>query len=98
MSVVSEILNLRSNQFSSMTTLLSTIERQNSAQSISQVLGRSYAVLDAADALLTNVAAHAADQLGEPPATPGNRRSVVPFLRKARRSDPDQLHQRRLFA
>jgi hypothetical protein len=45
-----------------------------------------------------NVAAHAAEQLSDPSESRKSRRAVVPFQRKPRRSDPGQLHQRRLFA
>jgi hypothetical protein len=98
MSVVTEILGLRQNQFSSMTTLLSAIERRKDAYTIDRLLRRSYAVTEAADALLTNVAAHCAEALSEPPTIPETRRAVVPFRRKPRRSDSGRLHQRRLFA
>ena len=96
MSVVTEILGLRRNQFSSMTALLSAIERYWTTQCDEHVLGRKYAVFEAADMLLTNVAAHAAEALNEPPATHKTRRAIVPFRRKARRSDPGQLRQRLL--
>jgi hypothetical protein len=51
-----------------------------------------------ADLVLLNVAAHAADVLGELPAIPEARRAKLPSRRKRRRPDPSQLHQRRLFA
>jgi hypothetical protein len=59
---------------------------------------RDYAVKEAADLVLVNVAAHAAEALNEPPTIRNIRRAVVPFRRKPRRSDPGQLRQRRLFA
>ena|SRR5215467_404673 len=98
MSVVTEILSLRQNHFSSMMTLISAIDRHRAAHSDEQILGRSYAVLEAADMLLTNVAAHAAEAFDEPPSIRKARRAVVPFQRKRRRSEPGQLQQRRLFA
>jgi len=56
MSVVTEILSLRRNQFSSMTTLLSAIDRYWATQCDEHVVGRKYAVFEAADMLLINVA------------------------------------------
>ena len=97
MSVVTEILSLRRNQFSSMTTLLSAIDRYWATKCDEHVAGRRYAVYEAADMLLINVAAHAAEVLSEPPTTNKTLRAVVPFRRKPRRSDPGRLHQRRLF-
>jgi len=98
MSVVSEILDLRRDKFSSITRLLAALDRQGCpTENCAHVPMRDYAVREAADLVLLNVAAHAADQLNQPPAIPKARRAVVPFLRKPRRSDPGQLRQRRLF-
>ena len=58
---------------------------------------RRYAVIEIADMVLLNVAAHAADALSEPPVIRRTRR-FLRFWRKPRRSDPEELHQRRLFA
>jgi hypothetical protein len=53
---------------------------------------------EAADKVLTNVAAHAAEALHEP-ATRRPRRPTSTFRRKNRRLDPSQLsRQRILFA
>ena|SRR5262245_20558521 len=98
MSVVSEILNLRQDQFSSVSRLLAAIDWQRSAFEGDHRLYRSVAVAEAVDLVLLNVAAHVADQLNEPPTTRKTRQSVIPFRRKPRRSDPGQLRQRRLFA
>jgi hypothetical protein len=97
MSIASEILSLRKNQSSSMRTLLGSIEWQKAAQDDEHVLSRGYAVTEAADIVLLNVAVHAADALSEPPRIRRNRRAVLP-RRKSRRSNPGDLYQRRLFA
>jgi len=71
---------------------------QRSAYEGDHRLYRSVAVAEAVDLVLLNVAAHAADQLGDSPVSHKTRRAVVPFRRKPRRSDPGPLRQRRLFA
>jgi hypothetical protein len=99
MSLVSEILSLRHDRFSSVARLMAAINRQGCPnEQCRHFVARDYAVKEAADTVLLNVAAHAADHLGESPGTRKNRRAVVAFRRKPRRVDPDQLHQRRLFA
>lgn len=98
MSVVREILGLRQNQFSSVSTLLAALDWQKCAYEPEHVLYRGVAVTEAADLVLLNVAAYASEQLGEPAAIRKTRRAVAPFRRKPRRVDPSQLHQRRLFA
>jgi hypothetical protein len=99
MSVVSEILNLRRDKFSSVTRLVAALGRQGCpSENCAHIPMRDYAVREAADLVLLNVAAHAAEQLSDPSESRKSRRAVVPFQRKPRRSDPGQLHQRRLFA
>jgi len=98
MSVVTQILGLRREKSSSVANLLALMEWEQTAFDLDHKASRHHAVLGAADTVLLNVAAHAADQLGEPPARHKTRRSVVPFQRKSRRSDTGRLHQRRLFA
>jgi hypothetical protein len=98
MSVVTEILSLRQDRISSVSRLLAALDWQKSVYDIEHIMYGGVAVTEAADLVLLNVAAHAADQMGEPPTIRKNRRSVVPFVRKPRRSDPGRSHQRRLFA
>jgi hypothetical protein len=61
-------------------------------------LSRGYAVREAADIVLLNVAVHAADALSEPTVIRGTRRGLLRFWRKPRRPNPGELHQRRLLA
>ena len=97
MNVATKILSLRQNQSSSVETLLAAIEWEKAAQSEEHFLARRYAVREAADLVLLNVAVHAVDALSEPPVIRRTRRTVL-SRRKLRRSNPGELHQRRLFA
>jgi hypothetical protein len=74
------------------------MEWECAAEDDTRTLARGYDVLRMADLVLLNVAAHAADILGEPPAIPKARRTTLSPRRKRRHPDPAQLHQRRLFA
>jgi hypothetical protein len=98
MSITTEILSLRRDRSSSVAALLKTMEWECAAVDDTRTLARGYDVLRMADIVLLNVAAHAADVLGQPPAIPKARRATSPPRRKRRRPDPGQLHQRRLFA
>ena len=98
MSISAEILSLRREKSSSVANMISLIEWEQSALEPGHRARRHHAVLDASDAVLLNVAVHAADALSEPPTVRGTPRFVLPVRRKSRRSDPGQLHQRRLFA
>jgi len=98
MSITTEILSLRRDRSSSVAALLNAMEWESAADNDSRTLARGYDVLRMADLVLLNVAAHAADLLGQPPAIPKARRATLPLRRKRRRSDPGALHQRRLFA
>jgi hypothetical protein len=97
-SVVTEILSLRCEKSSSVANLIALMEHEGRASDPDHKASRHYAVLEAADTVLLNVAAHAADQLGEPTTIRKTRRALLPFRRKPRRIDPGHLHQRRLFA
>jgi hypothetical protein len=97
-SVVTEILSLRREKSSSVANLIALMKHEGSASDRDRKTSRHYAVLEAADTVLLNVAAHAADQLGEPPKIRKTRRAPLPLRRKPRHVDPDQLHQHRLFA
>jgi hypothetical protein len=98
MSITTEILCLRRDRSSSVTALLNAMEWECAAENDARTLARGYDVLRMADLVLLNVAAHAADLLGQPPAIPKARRATPPPRRKRRRRDPGQLHQRQLFA
>jgi hypothetical protein len=98
MSITTEILSLRRDRSSSVAALLNAMEWKCAAEDDMRTLARGYDVLRMADLVLLNVAAHAADVLGQPPAIPKARRVTLPPRRKRRRPDPGQLHQHRLFA
>ena len=98
MSIATEVLSLRRNQFSSVQALLSAMEWERAARNDEHMLSRGFAVSEAADQVLLNVAAHAADALSEPPRNRKIRGVGLSFWRKRRRQDPGELRQRRLFA
>ena len=98
MSIVAEILSLRRSQTSSVEILLGALDWQKSAQDEQHILSRGYAVSEAADMVLLNVAAHAAEALSEPPKVRRTLRTVLSFRRNRRRTDSGQSHQRSLFA
>jgi len=98
MSIPTEILSLRRDQSSSVEALLNAMEWECAAENDARTRARGYEVLLIADLVLLNVAAHAADVLGQLPAMPKARRATLPPpQRKRRRPGPSQLHQRRLF-
>lgn len=97
MGIATEILRLRQNQFSSVKALLAALEWEKAAHDDEHVLSRGYAVREAVDIVLLNVAVHAAEALNEPPTICKTRRGVL-SRRKSRRFNPGDLHQRRLFA
>ena len=97
MSISTEILSLRRDQSSSVERLIAAFEWEKAAQDDEHMLSRGYATSEAADLVLLNVAAHAADALSEPTMIRRTRR-VLSSRRKRRRSNPGELHQqRRLF-
>jgi|SRR5215472_4340850 len=98
MSIATEILSLRRDQSSSVATLIAAMEWESAAEDDVHMVSRGYAVMQAVDIVLLNVAVHTADALAEPPKSRRTRRAVLPFPSKRRRPDPGQLHQRRLFA
>jgi len=97
MSLATEILSLRREQSSSVERLLAALEWEKAAQDDEHVLSRGYAVLEAADMVLLNVAAHAADALREPPTIRRARRGHSASRRDRRRPETPHLHQRWLF-
>jgi hypothetical protein len=98
MSIATDILSLRQKQSSSVRTLIAMLDWQKAAQDDGHILSRGFAVTEAADLVLLNVAVHVAEALSEPPTIRKSRRAVASSWRKRRGSDPGQLHQRRLFA
>lgn len=97
MSIATDILNLRRNQSSSVSTLIAMIDWQKSAQDEDHKMSRGFAVTEAADDVLMNVAVYVAEALNEPPVIHKTRRAFSIFRRKLRHSDPGRLHQRRLY-
>jgi hypothetical protein len=97
MSIATDILRLRQNKSSSVTTLIAMLDWQKAARDVGHFLSRGFAVTEAADLVLLNVAVHVAEALSERPAIRRTRRTV-PSSRRKRHFDPGQLHQRRLFA
>ena len=98
MSIATELLSLRRNQTSSVEILLGALDWQKSAKDEQHILARGYAVSEAADMVLLNVAAHAADALNEPPRVRRTRHAIPSTRRNRRRTDSGHLHQRMLFA
>lgn len=93
MSIATEILNMRRNRESSVKALIGAIEWYE----VSATLHRHWAMLEAIDLVLTNVAAYAADAMNEFPTKvqATRRRAGVPWWRRHRRYDSGQTHQRR---
>ena len=98
MGVAADILGLRNEHFSSVAELLAALERVSDAP-VDKITARVFMAGDAADRVLTNVAAHAAEALSEQPTNRKTRRAASPPRRKVRRSDLRVLlGQRTLFA
>jgi len=98
MSIATELLNLRRDQSSSVKTLLALLDWQHSTQDKLLAETRRYAVHQAADTVLLNVAAHALEAM-DTPQIPKARRSIRALFRRRRGSDTPKLSQRqRLFA
>src|SRR5262245_38708183 len=98
MRVVTELLNFLCDIFSCVMRLMASLDRQGCpTENCAHVPMRDFAAKEAADLVLLNVAAHAAEALSQSPTIHKTRRAVIPFQRKGRRSDPGQLRQRRLF-
>jgi hypothetical protein len=100
MGIATEILSLRRNQTSSVEILLGAIEWSRLASEKHFATARAFAAAEAADIVLSNVAAHAAEAMNEPTAR-RTRRATLPARSKRRRSDSGLLSngiQHRLFA
>lgn len=98
MGIATDILNLRRSSLSSVTMLISALERLDGAPH-ERLEARLFHVAEAADLVLTNVAAHAAEVIVEQRPTVGKTQRVISLRRKNRRfnSGPSSL-QRLLFA
>ena len=100
MSIATEILALRRNRSSSVELLLGAIEWARQAPGGYVAEARMFAALEAADRVLLNTAAHAAEALNEPQTTQRSRRATMPSRRRRRRYDSGSSsdEQCRLFA
>jgi hypothetical protein len=98
MGIATDILNLRHNQLSSVTMLLSALERLQDAPH-DKVASRLFQAVEAADLVLTNVAAYAAEAMVAQQPTTVRTQRAISMRRKNRRfnSGPSTL-QRPLFA
>ena len=98
MGIATDILNLRHNQLSSVTLLSSALERLQDAHH-DKVASRLFQAIEAADLVLTNVAAHAAEALVAQRPTKGTTQRVISMRQRSRRfnSGPSTI-QRQLFA
>ena len=92
MSIATEILSLRKEQSSSVKMLANLLEFQYSPQGKSASLYQAYAVQQATDLVLLNVAVHALEALDT--LAPELRRAVRSYLRKLRRPGSPRLSQR----
>jgi hypothetical protein len=97
MRVVTDILNLRESHLSSVTALLAALDQVREAPP-DKILARVFLAGEAADLVLTNVAAHVADALGDPMPIRKARRGSSPSRRKTRFGTGPMTRQRALFA
>jgi len=75
---------------------MAKIEWLKAAGEEAHILTRGFAVREAADIVLLNVATHAAEALNEPPVIHKTRR-VLSTSRRKRHFDPSRLQQRKLY-
>ena len=85
MGIAADTLGLRDHHFSSVEELLSALHQVCDAP-VDKIAARVFLASAAADLVLTNVAAHAAEALSEQPTNRRNRRTASPPRRKNRRS------------
>ena len=96
--IAADILGLRNHHFSSVAELLAALDQVCDA-SADKIAARVFLAGAAADLVLTNVAAHAAEALSEQPTNRKTRRAASPSRRKNRRSvQGPPSRQRILFA
>jgi len=98
MSITTDILSLRRDRSSSVETLLALIGWEHQAWTRNHKMSRHYAVEQAADVVLMNVAAHAAeaDKYLTAPDSAGPESRAVAGTRKRRRTGPGVYFQRLL--
>jgi hypothetical protein len=97
LGVATDILGLRDNHFSSVTELLYALEQVRDAPP-QKICARIFMAGAAANLVLTNVAAHAAEALSElKPINPKTRRTASPSHRRSRRSDQGLLPRQRML-
>ena len=96
MGIANEILNLRESHESSVAALLGALDHFREAPA-SKRLSREYYVATAVELVLTNVAAHAAEALGEPAINHIPRRALSGRRKRPVDSGPCS-RQRILFA
>jgi hypothetical protein len=96
--IAADILGLRNHHFSSVVELLAALEQVRDAP-VDKISARVFLAGAAADLVLTNVAAHAAEALSELRTNRNTRRAASPSRRKNRRSvQGSPPRQRILFA
>jgi hypothetical protein len=96
--IAADILGLRNHHFSSVAELLAALEQVRDAPR-DKISARVFLASAAADLVLTNVAAHAAEAPSEQPTNRNPQRAVSPSRRKNRRSvQVPSPRQRILFA
>jgi hypothetical protein len=95
MSIATEILSLRQNQSSSVETLLALLDWQKTAYDDARILARRFAVKEAADLVLLNVAVHAAEALSEPPTIRRTRRGLTSWFKRHNSKTPESPQARR---
>jgi hypothetical protein len=98
MGIASDILALRGQHFSSVAELLAALDQVCEAP-VDKISARVFLAGAAADLVLTNVAAHAAEAMSELATNRQTPRASSPSRRKSRRSvQPALPRQRILFA
>jgi hypothetical protein len=85
MGIAADILGLRDHHFSSVAELLSALDQVCDAP-LDKIEARVFLASAAADLVLTNVAAHAAEALNDQPTNRKTRRVASSSRRKNRRS------------
>jgi hypothetical protein len=93
MSIATELLSLRRNRFSSVESLIRLLDWESMAGEDYAFEHRHFDVLQAADLVLLNVAAHAAEAQAYFNSG-GTRRTIRALFRKRRGSDKPRSSQR----
>ena len=98
MGIAADILGLRNRHFSSVSELMAALDQVSEAP-VDKIPARVFLANAAADLVLTNVAAHAAEALNEQSTTRTTRRRAPATRRKNRSSaQSPSPRQRILFA